>query len=222
MKINFFGKKTLASLIIVSVVNFIKFRFKQFEIDELMLWKFYYEFQKFIERSPLKKISSEEEFTSLISDVLKIFEKYFDSRIEKDPDYMNKLLKQNSYLWRIYKFFSDFINGDGLLKVINSPISEEIQDQINKKIIETPELLDYKVKRDIDYAIEDYEKLEIPKPINMTNEVILKDLEKNNFSETQKQIVKDAVYSEKEPDGSNAQSLLGGEIRIQFKPIDHE
>lgn len=222
MKLNFFGKKTLASLIIVSTVNFIKFRFKQFEIDELMLWKFYYEFQKFVERSPLKKISSEEEFTLLLVDILKIFEKYFDTQVQKDPEYMNKLVKQNSYLWRIYKFFSDFINGDGVLKAINSPISKEIQDQINKKIIETPELLDYKVKRDIDYAIEDYEKLEIPKPITMTNEVILKDLEKNNFSETQKQIIKDAVYSEKEPDGSNAQNLLGGEIRIQFKPTDYE
>lgn len=222
MKLNFFGKKTLASLIIVSTVNFIKFRFKQFEIDELMLWKFYYEFQKFVERSPLKKISSEEEFTLLLVDVLKIFEKYFDTQVQKDPEYMDKLLKQNSYLWRIYKFFSDFINGEGVLKAINSPISKEMQDQINKKIIETPELLDYKVKRDIDYVIQDYEKLEITKPITMTNEVILKDLEKNNFSETQKQIVKDAVYSEKEPDGSNAQSLLGGEIRIKFNPTDHE
>ncbi len=217
MEINFFGKKTLASLIIVSVVNFIKFRFKQFEIDEITLWKIYYEFQKFIERTPLKKISSEKEFTELLIDVLKIFEKYFETNLEKDPDYIKKLMKKNSYLWSIYKFFSNFVDSSGVLRVINSPISKEIQNQINKKIIETPELLNYKVKRDIDYAIQDYEKLEIPKPINMTNEVILKDLEKKPFSESQKQIVKDAVYSESPPDGSIAQSILGGEMRIQFK-----
>jgi hypothetical protein len=221
MRIDFFGKKTLASFIIVSVVNFIKIRFKKFEIDEVTLWKFYYEFQKFIERSPVKRISSEEQFTELMIKVLEIFDKFFDEKIKKDPDYMNKLLKQNSYLWTIYRFFSNFINGDNVLKIINSPISDEIQNQINRKIIETPELLDYKVKRDVDYAIIDYEKLESPSPINMTNEVILKDLEKNNFTESQKKIVRDATYSEKDPDGSNAQSLLGGEMRIQFKPTEN-
>lgn len=222
MEINFFGKKTLASLIIVSVVNFIKFRFKQFEIDEITLWKIYYEFQKFVERTPLKKISSEKEFIELLIDVLKIFENYFEINLKKDPDYIKKLMKKKSYLWSIYKFFSNFADSNGILRVINSPISKEIQSQINKKIIKTPELLDYKVKRDIDYVIQDYEKLEIPKPINMTNEVILKDLEKKPFSDSQKQIVKDAVYTETPPDGSNAQSILGGEMRIQFKQENNE
>lgn len=222
MEINFFGKKTLASLIIVSVVNFIKFRFKQFEIDEITLWKIYYEFQKIIERTPLKKISSEKEFIELLIDVLKIFENYFEINLKKDPDYIKKLMKKKSYLWSIYKFFSNFADSNGILRVINSPISKEIQSQINKKIIKTPELLDYKVKRDIDYVIQDYEKLEIPKPINMTNEVILKDLEKKPFSDSQKQIVKDAVYTETPPDGSNAQSILGGEMRIQFKQENNE
>lgn len=222
MKINFLGKKTLASLIITATINFIKFRFRKFDIDEITLWKFYYEFQKFIERSPLKSISSEEEFTELMVDILKIFDKFFEERIKKDPEYMNKLMKQNSYLWSIYKFFSDFINKDTILKTLNNPIASEIQDQINKKIIETPELLDYKVKRDVDYAIVDYEKVEVVEPMNMTNTTILKDLEKNTYSETQKNIVKDAIYSEKEPDGSLAQSILGGEMKIQFKPKTDE
>jgi hypothetical protein len=217
MTINLFGKKTLASFIITSAVSFITFKFKRFNIDEITLWKFYYEFQKYIERSPAKKIATEKEFIELLQEVLKIFDKFFEEQSKKDPDYMNKLLKQNSYLWAIYKFFSNFINSDNILR----SISDEIQDQINRKIIETPELLDYKVKRDVDYAIIDYEKLEIPSPINMTNEVILKDLEKNDFTESQKKIVRDAIYSEKAPDGSNAQSLLGGEMRIQFKPTEN-
>jgi hypothetical protein len=217
MTINLFGKKTLASFIITSVVSFITFKFKKFNIDEITLWKFYYEFQKYIERSPVKKIATEKEFIELLQEVLKIFDKFFEEQSKKDPDYKNKLLKQNSYLWTIYRFFSNFINSDNTLR----SISDEIQDQINRKIIETPELLDYKVKRDVDYAIIDYEKLEIPSPINMTNEVILKDLEKNSFTESQKKIVRDAIYSEKAPDGSNAQSLLGGEMRIQFKPTEN-
>jgi hypothetical protein len=49
----------------------------------------------------------------------------------------------------------------------------------------------------------------------MKNEVILKEIEKPKYTETQKKIVKDAVYYEKEPDGSKAQELLGGEMGIK-------
>jgi len=49
----------------------------------------------------------------------------------------------------------------------------------------------------------------------MKNEVILKEIAKPKYTETQKKIVKDAVYYEKESDGSKAQELLGGEIGIK-------
>jgi len=90
-----------------------------------------------------------------------------------------------------------------------------IDDTINDYVINTPELLDQRVEQDVDIAIEDYEKLEEPEPVNMKNEVILKEIEKEKYTETQKKIVKDAVYYEKEPDGSRAQDLLGGEIGIK-------
>lgn len=90
-----------------------------------------------------------------------------------------------------------------------------IDDIVNDYVINTPELLDQRVERDVDKAIEEYKKLEEPEPVNMKNEVILKEIEKDKYSETQKKIVKDAVYYEKEPDDSKAQELLGGEIGIK-------
>lgn len=90
-----------------------------------------------------------------------------------------------------------------------------IDDTVNDYVINTPELLDQRVERDVDKAIEEYKKLEEPEPVNMKNEVILKEIEKDKYAETQKKIVKDAVYYEKEPDGSKAQELLGGEIGIK-------
>ena len=90
-----------------------------------------------------------------------------------------------------------------------------IDDTVNDYVINTPELLDQRVERDVDKAIEEYKKLEEPEPVNMKNEVILKEIEKPKYTETQKKIVKDSVYYEKEPDGSKAQDLLGGEIGIK-------
>lgn len=90
-----------------------------------------------------------------------------------------------------------------------------IDDTVNDYVINTPELLDQRVERDVDKAIEEYKKLEEPEPVNMKNEVILKEIEKDKYSETQRKIVKDAVYYEKEPDGSKAQELLGGEMGIK-------
>jgi hypothetical protein len=65
-----------------------------------------------------------------------------------------------------------------------------IDDTVNDYVINTPELLDQRVERDVDKAIEDYKKLE-------------------------EEPKKDFIYYEKEPDGSKAQELLGGEMGIK-------
>ncbi len=90
-----------------------------------------------------------------------------------------------------------------------------IDNTVNEYIIKTPELLDQRVIRDVDKAIKEYEKLEEQDPVYMKNEVILKEIEKDKYTESQKKIVKDAIYYEKEPDGSVAQDLLGGELGIK-------
>lgn len=90
-----------------------------------------------------------------------------------------------------------------------------IDDTINDYVINTPDILEQRIERDVDKVIKEYEKLEEPEPVNMKNETILKEIEKGEYSETQKKIVKDAVFYEKEPDGSKAQDLLGGELGIR-------
>ena len=73
------------------------------------------------------------------------------------------------------------------------PVPEELNDYI----IKTPEHLNRRVIRDVDIAIDNYEREErrIYKP-NMTNKEILKEIEKPKYSETQRQIINDAVYYE--------------------------
>jgi len=97
-----------------------------------------------------------------------------------------------------------------------------IDNTLNEYIIKTPELLNQRITRDIDKAIRNYKKLEEPEIVNMVNENILKEIESGDYTETQKKIVKDAVFYEKEPDGSTAQSLLGGEIGIHGQWVDKD
>lgn len=78
------------------------------------------------------------------------------------------------------------------------PITQDVNDYI----IKTPELLDRRIKRDVDYAIDNYEREErrLYKP-NMKNEDILKEIETPKYNESQRTIIKDAVYYEC-PDGT--------------------
>lgn len=71
-----------------------------------------------------------------------------------------------------------------------------INDTINDFIINDPDLLDHRIKRDVDRAIEDYMKNESSTPPRMTNKTILKSLESSRFTDTQRLIVKDAIYYE--------------------------
>jgi len=67
------------------------------------------------------------------------------------------------------------------------------QTDLNDIIINTPQLLDRRVHRDVDKAIRDYE-----------------DLTGDDGSVR----ISPSYFSEKAPDKSNAQKLLGGEMRI--------
>lgn len=67
------------------------------------------------------------------------------------------------------------------------------QTDLNDIIINTPQLLERRVHRDVDKAIKDYEDL---------------------TGDDGSVIISPSYFSEKAPDKSNAQKLLGGEIRI--------
>lgn len=69
--------------------------------------------------------------------------------------------------------------------------NSSLKTELNRKIISTPELLEYKVKREVDRAIREYEKTE-PVPVPTSE------------------------YYELPPDGSEAQKLLGGEMGIRL------
>ena len=73
------------------------------------------------------------------------------------------------------------------------------QSIINDFIIKDPEKLDRRVKRDVDAAIAEYERL---------------------TGDNGKVRIPSPRYSEKTPDGSYAQSVLGGEMRLFAHWVD--
>jgi len=97
-------------------------------------------------------------------------------------------------LWKIYyevqKLFKEYFPNQ-------TELQKEIQDQLNRKIIEDEVLREYKVRRDVDYSILDYERYERENYVpNMKNENILEEINKPKYNELQKKIIKDAVYYE--------------------------
>ena len=73
------------------------------------------------------------------------------------------------------------------------------QTILNDFIIKDPEKLDRRIKRDVDAAISEYERL---------------------TGDDGKVRIPSPRYSEKPPDGSYAQSVLGGEMRICAPWVD--
>jgi hypothetical protein len=73
------------------------------------------------------------------------------------------------------------------------------QTILNEFVIKDPEKLDRRVKRDVDAAIAEYERL---------------------TGDDGKVKMPSPRYSEKPPDGSYAQSVLGGEMRICAPWVD--
>ena len=70
------------------------------------------------------------------------------------------------------------------------------QTIFNELVIKDPEKLDRRVRRDVDHAIGEYEEWERSLPPRMTNKTILKEMEDPKYSETQRLIVRDAIYYE--------------------------
>ena len=70
------------------------------------------------------------------------------------------------------------------------------QTIFNELVIKDPEKLDRRVRRDVDRAIGEYEEWERSLPPRMTNKTILKEMEDPKYSETQRLVVRDAIYYE--------------------------
>jgi hypothetical protein len=97
------------------------------------------------------------------------------------------VLKFYNEIRRVVKL--DFINKNEILK--------EFDNQLNEKINRTPELLDYKIKRELDYALIDYENKEKKsRVVNMKNKNILEEINKPKYDELQRLLIENAVYYE--------------------------
>jgi hypothetical protein len=83
-------------------------------------------------------------------------------------------------LWKIYSLLIDQLN-----------LKQELPDlRDNEKKLEA------EIELEVDRAIREYEQWESSVPPRMTNKVILEDLKSPKFSDTQRLVVKDAIYYE--------------------------
>jgi signal transduction histidine kinase len=84
-----------------------------------------------------------------------------------------------------------------ILPIGKNEFLNEFDNQLNQRIINDPKLLEYKVRREVDGAIRDYEfQEERNRVINMKNQNILKEINKDKYNKLQKLIVENAVYYE--------------------------
>ena len=67
---------------------------------------------------------------------------------------------------------------------------------INKITINTPELLDQRIRDDVDSAIRRYQRIAPSEAPRMARKGILKALKSSRFSETQRMVVLDGIYYE--------------------------
>jgi hypothetical protein len=70
------------------------------------------------------------------------------------------------------------------------------QTIFNELVIKDPEKLNRRVERDVNKAIREYERWESSLPPRMTNKTILEGLKSPRFSDTQRLVVRDAIYYE--------------------------
>ena len=128
-------------------------------ISDEMIYKTYYEFRNWCARKNISDFVDSDQFIDVVVDVLKLVEAEADRQLLKDPDYIKVTLKKNAWLWRIYSFFRNYVTSENIKAVSDSPVTKAIDKYLNSVMIANPLLLDYKVHRDVDFAIEDYRDL---------------------------------------------------------------
>ena len=174
MKIENPLSKFLAYIIINGSISFIKIRFKGLNITDELIYKSYYELTKFMEKTNIDELTSKDQFIEVMVHILKSIEGAFDDKQKEDPEFINNMMKKHAWLWDLYKAFSETVTSENVKKVKDSAISKEIGRQITKTMVKDKHLLDYKVKRDVDYALDDiaqYVEPEIPEPIFSSDEL---------------------------------------------------
>jgi hypothetical protein len=120
----------------------------------------------------------------------------------------------------ILKLYNDIRRVVGNALPNENEILKEIDSQLNEKINRNPELLDYKIRGEVDSAIREYEREENKSvKINMKNQNILKEINKSKYDRIQKLILENAVYYEFE-DGT--MGIRGAWVAPDPREIDLE
>jgi len=149
----------LASIVVGGAISYIKTRLwlNNIHLSDDLIYKFYYELKKWFERHNIDDIIDKDQFLDIMVEVLKIVEGEFDEKLLDDPEYVKKTLKKHAWLWNIYSLFRDYVTSENVKTVADSPLTKAIDRHLNKSMISIPKLLDYKVRRDVDFALEDLE-----------------------------------------------------------------
>jgi hypothetical protein len=120
----------------------------------------------------------------------------------------------------VLKLYNDIRRVVGNALPNENEIIKEIDRQLNEKINRNPELLDYKIRGEVDSAIREYEIEENKSvKINMKNKNILEEINKPKYNRTQKLIIENAVYYEFE-DGT--MGIRGAWVAPDPREIDLE
>ena len=161
MKITSF-EDLVASVVVNGGIAWLKtrvwFQFKV-NIPDDMIYKTYYELKNWCVRKNIVEFVDQDFLIEVLIEVIKVVETETDQKLLEDPEYVKRSLKKNAWLWEIYSFFRDYVNKENVKAVAESPVTKAIDGYMNSVMIKTPELLDYKVHRDVDFAIEDYQAL---------------------------------------------------------------
>jgi hypothetical protein len=120
----------------------------------------------------------------------------------------------------LLKFYNELRKGIKFDLPDENNVLNEIDRQLNERINNTPELLEFKVRREVDDAISRYEREEYQnRQINMKNKNILEEINKPKYDKLQKLIVENAVYYEFE-DGT--MGIRGAWVAPDPREIDLE
>lgn len=159
MRIKNSPTELLAKLIINGAITFIKLRVRDVKITDELIYKLYYEIETMMDYFNVDEIVDRDQFTDIMVKALHLLEGEINENLEDDPEFVERLMNKHSWLWSLYQTFRDFVTTENIKSIRESKISQEINRQLNDTIINNEKLLDYKVKRDVDYALAD-----IPNP----------------------------------------------------------
>ena len=179
----------IAQLIVGGGITWLKTKlWWDFDINlsDEMVYKTYYELKEWIIRKNLVDFVDRDQFIHVLVSVIKIVESETEQKLIEDPEFLERTLKEKAWLWNLYGFFKNYVTSENVRAVADSPVTKAIDRYLNSVMIKTPELLDYKVHRDVDFALEDYTR------------------------DTNETMIEAPSYSE-ELDG---ETLLGGEMRL--------